>query len=63
MMILLILVALLVLALLARPAVRWIRLYRMTSELHGDWWSRFERDLHEYMSQSWRSAREAERQR
>lgn len=60
-MILLIPIALLVLALVARALFRLYRRHRMTSELHGDWWPDFERDLREYMSQTWRSAREAER--
>jgi hypothetical protein len=34
---------------------------RMAAELRHDWWPRFERELRDYMSQSWQSAREAER--
>lgn len=29
--------------------------------LGTDWWSTFERELHDYVSQTWSSAREAER--
>lgn len=60
-MILLIPIALLVLTLVVRAVFRAYRRRRAASELHGDWWPAFERDLREYMSQTWRSAREAER--
>lgn len=38
------------------------RRHRVAAELRHDWWPRFERDLREYMSQRWKSAREAEQQ-
>jgi hypothetical protein len=62
MIVLLIVVALLVLALISPLAMRVYRRRRLTAELRKDWWPRFERDLRAYMSQTWRSAREAERQ-
>lgn len=53
--------ALLAIVLIGRAMLPGIRRYRMISELHRDWWPRFERDLRQYMSQTWRSARDAER--
>lgn len=61
MIFLLIPVALIVLMVVVPGAHQAYRRRRMTAELRGDWWPRFERDLREYMSQTWRSAREAER--
>jgi hypothetical protein len=61
MIVLLVGAALIGLALVSPLAVRAYRRRRLTAELRGDWWAPFERDLREYMSQTWRSAREAER--
>lgn len=51
---------LILIGLLLPKMVGLYRRHRMTSELRSDWWPRFERDLRDYMSQRWRSAREAE---
>jgi hypothetical protein len=61
MIVLSILVALLVLALASPLVMHAYRRRRLTAELRRDWWPRFERDLREYMSHTWRAAREAER--
>lgn len=53
--------ALIVLLLIAPAVVQAYSRRRLTAELRGDWWPRFESDLRDYMSQTWRSAREAER--
>lgn len=58
---LLIPVALLIAVLMLRTLPPAYRHYRARTQLRGDWWPRFERDLREYMSQTWRSARDAER--
>jgi hypothetical protein len=61
MIVLLIPFALIVLSVAWQIAVPAYRRRRMAAELRRDWWPRFERDLREYMSHTWRSAREAER--
>ncbi len=61
MIVFLIVVALLALGMASPLALQAYRRRRMTAELRKDWWPRFERDLREYMSQTWRSARETER--
>lgn len=60
-MILAIPIALFVLLLIIRALVPVYRRYRIRAELRRDWWPRFDRELREYMSQTWQSAREAER--
>lgn len=62
-MVLLIPVGLILLALVVHMMLPAYRRHRMASELRRDWWPRFEQDLREYMSQRWRSAREAEQRR
>jgi aromatic ring-opening dioxygenase catalytic subunit (LigB family) len=59
-MILLIPVAFIVAGLVVHMVLPVYRRHRMAAELRQDWWPRFERDLREYMSQRWKSAREAE---
>ena len=54
-------VALIGLGLAAYATLPAYRRHRMTAELRRDWWPRFERDLLEYTSRRWSSAREAER--
>lgn len=54
-------VGLIILILIMPAAFQMYMRHRMTAELRRDWWPRFERDLREYMSHTWRSAREAER--
>ncbi len=53
-------VGLILAALMAPVMLTGYRRHRMAAELRHDWWPGFERDLREYMSQRWRSAREAE---
>lgn len=61
MIVLLIPLAVLVASLLWHVGLPAYRRRRMTAELRREWWPRFERELREYMSQTWQSAREAER--
>ena len=51
-----------VLLVIGRVVTPAYRRYRGKAELREDWWPRFERELREYMSYTWREAREAERQ-
>jgi hypothetical protein len=61
MIVLLIPLAVLVASLLWHVGLPAYRRRRMTAELRREWWPRFERELREYMSQTWQAAREAER--
>jgi hypothetical protein len=55
------LVMTMVVAVVGRHLVAGRRQRRLGGELGEDWWPAFERDLREYMSHTWSSAREAER--
>jgi hypothetical protein len=60
-MILYVAVGLVLVVLVAYMMAPAYRRHRMAAELRRDWWPRFERDLRDYTSQRWKSAREAQR--
>jgi hypothetical protein len=58
MIVLLILAGCILVVVATRLALPSLRRWRMAAELHGDWWSRFERELRAYERHRHPAARE-----